>query len=166
MLRYAEDIVGTQRYQLTASNPAGSTTTSVAVQIEILEGDTDFDNLDDDWELQFFGNLDRDGSGDADADGESDRAEFEARTDPTSGQSYFGIASIDHTPGGLRITLLGGAPENHIGAEYSPDLLPGSWIELGNFFEVDGAGVFIDSDSTRQMRAGGYYRAFLRLGDQ
>ena len=44
--------------------------------------DTDADDLDDDWELQHFGTLARDGSGDFDRDGISDLDEFENGTDP------------------------------------------------------------------------------------
>ena len=46
--------------------------------------DTDGDRLDDDWEVAFFNDLSRDGSGDFDQDGQSDRAEFLAGTDPTN----------------------------------------------------------------------------------
>jgi hypothetical protein len=38
--------------------------------------DTDCDGMDDQWELDYFGNLDRDGTGDADGDGISDLDEF------------------------------------------------------------------------------------------
>lgn len=44
--------------------------------------DTDQDGLDDTWEIQFFGNLGRDGTGDFDQDGSSDLAEFLAGTNP------------------------------------------------------------------------------------
>jgi len=46
--------------------------------------DTDGDDLDDDWERQHFGTLERDGSGDFDHDGISDLDEFLNETDPAS----------------------------------------------------------------------------------
>ena len=46
--------------------------------------DTDGDGLDDDWEMQHFGTLARDGSGDFDRDGISDLDEFENETDPAA----------------------------------------------------------------------------------
>jgi len=49
-----------------------------------------------------------------------------------------------------------------IGIEYSPDLSLGSWVELGNAFEVDGIATFIDRDYFRLERRSGFYRAFLR----
>src|SRR5207249_3272359 len=38
--------------------------------------DTDNDGMDDTWERKYFGTLARDGTGDFDNDGQSDRAEF------------------------------------------------------------------------------------------
>ena len=54
-----------------------------------------------------------------------------------------------------------------IGVEYSPDLSPGSWIELGNFFDRGASEwIFVDSDPVRCARASGYYRAFPRSPSQ
>ncbi|WGZ96374.1 MAG: chitobiase/beta-hexosaminidase C-terminal domain-containing protein [Candidatus Thiothrix putei] len=44
--------------------------------------DTDGDGMDDAWELEHFGTLDRDGTGDFDGDGISDLDEFRQGTDP------------------------------------------------------------------------------------
>lgn len=44
--------------------------------------DTDGDGMDDDWEREKFGNLDKDGTADSDGDGRSDLQEFEEGTDP------------------------------------------------------------------------------------
>jgi hypothetical protein len=62
--------------------------------------DTDGDGLDDDWELAYFNTLDRDGSGDFDADGHSDKAEFTAGTNPSNSDSVLRVRTI---------TTLGGA---------------------------------------------------------
>ncbi|MGY4532098.1 Ca2+-binding RTX toxin-like protein [Pseudomonas sp. TE3786] len=45
-------------------------------------GDNDGDGMDDAWEQQQFGNLDRDGTGDFDGDGISDVDEFDQGSDP------------------------------------------------------------------------------------
>lgn len=45
--------------------------------------DTDGDGMDDNWEMQHFGTLDRDGTGDFDGDGISDLDEYLNGTDPT-----------------------------------------------------------------------------------
>ena len=49
--------------------------------------DTDGDNLRDDWEVENFANLDRDGSGDADDDGLNDREEYRHLSDPNNPDS-------------------------------------------------------------------------------
>lgn len=49
--------------------------------------DTDRDGLPDAWETQFFGNLGRDGTGDYDGDGLTDRQEYQLGLDPTVDQS-------------------------------------------------------------------------------
>jgi YD repeat-containing protein len=49
--------------------------------------DTDNDGMADAWELAFFGNRDRDGTGDFDTDGMSDVAEFLAGTLPNNASS-------------------------------------------------------------------------------
>lgn len=46
--------------------------------------DTDSDNMRYDWETEHFGNLDRDGFGDADGDGLSDREEYRHLSDPNN----------------------------------------------------------------------------------
>jgi Tol biopolymer transport system component len=56
--------------------------------------DTDQDGLDDDWELAYFNTLNRDGSGDFDGDGQNDKAEFAAGTDPTNSGSIFRVRTI------------------------------------------------------------------------
>ena len=72
------------------------------------------------------------------------------------------ISNIERTPDGTTLTIpiaLG----RRIGAEYSPDLSDGSWIDLGNFFNIgDARATFIDPDPLRRQRPSGYYRAFLR----
>ena len=45
--------------------------------------DTDGDGMLDEWEITYFGNLDHDGLGDYDSDGEHNLAEFTAGSDPT-----------------------------------------------------------------------------------
>lgn len=50
--------------------------------------DSDGDDMDDAWEMQHFGTLDRDGNGDFDNDGYSDMEEFESCSNPTKLLSY------------------------------------------------------------------------------
>lgn len=72
------------------------------------------------------------------------------------------LSSISFTPVSLRLTVTQPALGSRVGIEYSPTSSPGSWIELGNFFPVDGVWTFTDPDLVRLARPAGYYRAFLR----
>jgi len=49
--------------------------------------DQDNDGMNDDWEREHFGGTGRNGSGDADGDGLSDREEYAWKTDPTDKDS-------------------------------------------------------------------------------
>ncbi len=54
--------------------------------------------------------------------------------------------------------------EGVFGVEYSEDLSPGSWIEIGNFFPEGEQWIFIDPDPVRRERRQGFYRLFERMG--
>jgi len=83
-------------YQLafTATDGALSSQLDVTVRVNPA-ADKDGDGLDDDWEQEHFGNLDRDGSGDFDDDGRSDQTEFEEQTDPTVAEVVPGVPQLD-----------------------------------------------------------------------
>lgn len=58
--------------------------------------DVDNDGLPDVWEMTYFGNLDRDGTGDYDNDGFTNDQEYESGTDPTIKQGEDGDLNNDH----------------------------------------------------------------------
>lgn len=59
--------------------------TTVALDLDVAYGvDEDGDGMSDQWERETFGNLDRDGNGDLNGNGISDRDEFEDGLDPTA----------------------------------------------------------------------------------
>jgi len=71
------------------------------------------------------------------------------------------VTQIIRTPGEARFTIPR-VPGRRIGLEYSPDMMPGTWVDLGNFSISGSVGSFIDTDSVRAGRERGFYRAFLR----
>ena len=71
-------------YVVTFTATDGALSSQRAVKIAVYPADdTDGDGLNDAWEMEHFGNLDRDGSGDYDEDGRTDAQEEEVGSDPT-----------------------------------------------------------------------------------
>tara|TARA_R110002094_G_scaffold103811_2_gene103325 strand:+ start:382 stop:1782 length:1401 start_codon:yes stop_codon:yes gene_type:complete len=84
---------GSYSVTFSATDGALETSQSVAVRVNPAS-DKDGDGLKDDWELEHFGNLDSDGSGDQDADGRTDREEFEQNTNPVVAEVAPGVPQI------------------------------------------------------------------------
>lgn len=80
---------------------------SAATEFPINLAD-DGDGIPDWWELQFFGSTARNGAGDSDGDGLSDRMEYLADTNPTNAASVLRITSIQLVPGGVWMEWQGG----------------------------------------------------------
>jgi len=71
--------------------------------------DTDGDDMEDDWEMAYFSTLSRDGSGDFDNDGATDREEFRAGTNPSNDASILRVLPLTTAvaqPTGKRTTVL------------------------------------------------------------
>ncbi len=73
---------GDYQVTFTASDGALEHTRSAIIQVTPA-GDSDADEMPDDWEMQYFGTLDHDGTGDFDGDGISDMEEYLRGSDPT-----------------------------------------------------------------------------------
>jgi YD repeat-containing protein len=76
---------------------------NITLRAVVVFLDTDNDSLDDHWETSYFGNLDRDGTGDFDGDGQSDLAEFLAGTLPNDGASLLHVIDESLDSGGLTL---------------------------------------------------------------
>jgi PKD repeat protein len=86
---------GAYGWQVIASAAGLSVTNSGTVTVSNVRLDSDDDGIEDDWEWQIFQTLETaDRSSDADGDGQSDRAEYLAGTDPQDAGSRLQINSI------------------------------------------------------------------------
>ena len=74
---------GSYRARFIASDGIHDTSMDVSVIIVAQGVDTDSDGMTDSWEIRYFGNLERDGSGDYDGDGITDLEEFLVGSNPT-----------------------------------------------------------------------------------
>jgi Tol biopolymer transport system component len=91
--------------------------------------DTDGDGLDDDWEVAFFNNLSRDGNGHFDHDGQSDRAEFLAGTDPTNTGSVLRALTVTPLSGTAVRVYWNAVAGRTYQVQYKDDLAAG-WTTL------------------------------------
>jgi hypothetical protein len=78
LLAETDSIGGLQREYIYADDML------LAVILPDATSDSDGDGMDDEWELQHFGSLNRNGNGDLDADGLSDLGEFNQGLSPVS----------------------------------------------------------------------------------
>jgi hypothetical protein len=118
--------------------------------------DTDGDGLDDDWEVAYFSNLARDGTGDIDGDGADDGAEFLAGTDPTNAGSVFRVITLTALGSGVTRVLWAGSPGRGYRVEFKEGT-EGSWAVLPGAISWEGStGSITDSNAATGVR---FYRA-------
>ena len=99
--------------------------------------DSDGDGLVDAWELQYFGNLSQNGSGDPDGDGQSNAAEQFAGTAPNNGTSVLAVTSVTRTGSNYSVTF-NAVPGKKYAAEYATEL-NGQWIAIPGTLTATGA---------------------------
>ena len=98
--------------------------------LRLASADSDHDGIDDDWELTYFDELSRDGSGDFDNDGVTDHAEFLAGTDPKNDGSYFRVLTVTPLGGNNTRVMWTGNPTRNYRVEYKDDLSTAEWSTL------------------------------------
>jgi Tol biopolymer transport system component len=112
--------------------------------------DTDEDRLDDDWEVTYFGNLDRDGKSDSDGDGWTDWQEFNTGTDPTNSGSIFRVLTVDMVGGITRTVYWSSVPGRTYRVQVKFALDDPEWQYLpGSVTATDTTASFADHGSTR-----------------
>jgi Tol biopolymer transport system component len=122
--------------------------------------DSDGDGLPDEWERQHFGALTRDGGGDFDGDGFSDRGELGAGTNPASRESALRIELI-HVAGmdwSLRWPSVTGKTYR---IQNQSTLNGGAWTDLPG--EIAGNGAMVSVPLPAVIDAeGGYFQVVVR----
>jgi hypothetical protein len=91
--------------------------------------DGDGDGMDDAWEQTYFGNLNRNGSGDFDSDGMTDLQEFLGGTNPTLASSSLRLRILSTGPAILRFDA---ASNKTYTVEYQNNLNTASWTFMQN----------------------------------
>ncbi|WP_309399388.1 FG-GAP repeat protein [Cerasicoccus maritimus] len=97
--------------------------------------DADGDTIPDGWEIVHLGAItNSDGALDSDGDGKSDYDEFLSGNDPNNRNDYFKVMQQDFNAQDRRITLSFNSNDDLANRRYrvlySPDMSPGSWIEV------------------------------------
>jgi hypothetical protein len=107
--------------------------------------DSDLDGMDDDWEATYFNTLARDGSGDFDGDGASDRHEFDAVTDPGNSGSLFRAITVENAEGSDRTILWRAQAGQRYRVEFKNEVNDPYWEELGTIAPSSATGFLVDN---------------------
>ena len=127
--------------------------------VRLGDGDADKDNLDDDWEMAYFNTLDRDGCGDFDGDGFSDRSELAAGTDPTNQGSVLRILTAT-LQGGSTMLSWSAVPGRRYQIQFKDGVGVPHWSNLGAAVTATTASARA-ADTTAGAPAQRYYRVVL-----
>ncbi len=94
----------------------------------LADEDSDFDGMLDGFEMNYFGNLDENGNGDADGDGFINLHEYKAHTNPTNNSSYLHISAIKSITDNKIEFTWPSADDVQYKILYRTNLLEGAWI--------------------------------------
>jgi len=123
-----------------------------------LEGeDQDGDELEDDWEMTYFGNLERNGQGDADHDGVTDLAEYQAGTNPVDGSSYLQATLLRSVFVGETLIQWQAVRGRSYRVQYKDDVDASAWSEFPETIKANSANASVrDANPARQTHR--FYR--------
>ena len=122
----------------------------VDVQVALPFVDSNGNGMDDNWEMAYFGNLSRTGTGDFDGDGMSDFAEYKAGTNPTDAQSRFAFISVGPDPLGGVAVRWSSVTLHQYTIQRSSDLLTGFTNLQTNVDATPGTNSFRDATATNR----------------
>jgi hypothetical protein len=100
--------------------------------------DSDNDGMDDSWEIDNFGDLNRDGTDDADGDGLTDRQEFILLSNPNNAASGRPIVGVSPVSGGFDVTFPTQSGRNYQ-VQSRDDLASGTWTSIGTPISGNGS---------------------------
>jgi Tol biopolymer transport system component len=113
--------------------------------LRLSSGDSDGDGLEDDWEVAYFGTLDRDGAGDCDGDGYTDSQEHGAGTDPTNSRSILRVLTLTRLAGGPVRLIWSAVPGRTYVVEAIHDLNGSDWVLVpGEIFATETTAAAVD----------------------
>jgi Tol biopolymer transport system component len=98
--------------------------------LRLAASDSDGDDLDDDWEMTYFGDLSRDGSGDFDQDHLTDRQEFLAGTNPINDTSVLRVLSLTAVRDGTTTVLWSSVPGRTYRVQFKDSVADPSWQDV------------------------------------
>ncbi len=133
--------------------------------VSLAGPDTDGDGLDDDWEVAYFNDLTRDGTGDFDHDGASDAEEFRTGTDPAATASVLRVLTLTTAAGpqssAPRTTTLfwASTPFRRYRVQFKDSDVNGPWTDLPGDVLATGT----TASKAHVTQAGGSPRAFYRV---
>jgi len=126
--------------------------------VRLSTGDSDNDGLDDQWEWVYFLSLARDGNGDYDADGHSDRSEYLAGTDPTNENSVFEVLTVSSPGSGVATIHWRSTPGRTYRPQYK-ESVNSPWRDLPALVTADATTAqYTDTNAGNSQR---YYRVVL-----
>jgi hypothetical protein len=117
--------------------------------------DADGDQMDDQWELDHFGTLARDGSGDFDHDGASDLFEFQTGTDPADSASAFRL-ELSSTLAGSATLSWPMAPGRSYLVQFKNELGEATWQAFSGHVVVVGSRAY--ASEIEPVPASRFYR--------
>jgi hypothetical protein len=128
-LAAAEDADGTNGSATISCTSTSWTGKDVTATEMDNDPDSDGDGLPDDWEMDKFGDLDENGTGDYDGDGRSNYKEWVAGTDPTDPLSFFSIPAVTKENNGTVIVFQWSSISGKLyRVQFSDDIFSGSMI--------------------------------------
>ena len=107
-------------------------------RVTLGQPDSDGDLMYDDWEVAYFDDFARDGTGDFDGDSHLDFDEFLAGTDPTNSSSILRVLTISSPNHSAKTLLWSAIPTKSYRVQYKESVNSGVWNELPGVITANG----------------------------